>query len=393
MHPHRAPPVFAGLAPEFRLLCLAARGGGGDGLSRACAEISDWSAVWSGARRHRVAAILYTALCQEKPARLPAGIMEKLQRQVILEALRCQDLARELAFLAQRFDEAAIPVLVLKGIPLSLTLYGTVMGRGIGDIDLLVAAADLFRADALLRSEGYERKGADIIERGQSLYLRRIKEITYTHPTRGSVVELHQRLTENPFLLAWDHADLWRRREMVDVDAAAIAVLPRRHLPVYLAIHGAGHCWERLRWLIDLADVLRMPASVAQAVEDADTLGLGHPMREGLALCHHWLGLPVDAALRSDARDLAPFIRRFFMGKRWIATPRPGSMEWLRRHSLWGRLHRFSLRSGRRYRLWELSAMLIWPPDWDAIPLPNALFWLYPVLRPVGWLLRRIQRH
>ena len=28
----------------------------------------------------------------------------------------------------------------------------------------------------------------------------------------------------------------------------------------------------------------------------------------------------------------------------------------------------------------------------DTVRLPDALFWLYPLLRPVGWLVRRWQR-
>ena len=32
------------------------------------------------------------------------------------------------------------------------------------------------------------------------------------------------------------------------------------------------------------------------------------------------------------------------------------------------------------------------PADWNTVRLPDALFWLYPLLRPVGWLVRRWQR-
>jgi hypothetical protein len=35
---------------------------------------------------------------------------------------------------------------------------------------------------------------------------------------------------------------------------------------------------------------------------------------------------------------------------------------------------------------------LIWPPDWEVIRLPDSMFWLYPLLRPLGWILRRRHR-
>jgi hypothetical protein len=32
------------------------------------------------------------------------------------------------------------------------------------------------------------------------------------------------------------------------------------------------------------------------------------------------------------------------------------------------------------------------PADWEALRLPDRLFWLFPLMRPVGWVLRRRQR-
>ena len=381
--------VFSSLAPEFRLLCRAASCAGVEAMVEACAEVADWQAVWSGARRHRVASALYSALAPAAPGTVPVAIMERLQRHVIVDAVLCKHLARELAHLALSFEARGIRVLALKGIALSLTLYDTLGERGGGDIDLLVAPADLIHADALLRSEGYERQGARFLKRGTSPYLRRIKEITYRHPARRTVVELHQRLTENPHLLAWDHGDLWLRRDSVVVEGCHVATLPKSELPIYLAIHGASHCWERLRWLGDLADLLRAQADASHVLKEAEAMGLGRPVREAIGLCHHWLALPVEARLLPDPQDLTPFLRHVFAGRRWNISPRPGSLEWLRRASFWGRLYRLSLRRSPRYRLWEMTAILVWPPDWEVIRLPDALFWLYPLFRPVGWLLRR----
>ena len=32
------------------------------------------------------------------------------------------------------------------------------------------------------------------------------------------------------------------------------------------------------------------------------------------------------------------------------------------------------------------------PADWDTVRLPDGLFFLYPLVRPVGWLVRRWRR-
>jgi hypothetical protein len=46
------------------------------------------------------------------------------------------------------------------------------------------------------------------------------------------------------------------------------------------------------------------------------------------------------------------------------------------------------------FRYWrsQLARDLVSPADWDMLPLPERLFWLYPLLRPFGWLFRRPDR-
>jgi len=58
---------------------------------------------------------------------------------------------------------------------------------------------------------------------------------------------------------------------------------------------------------------------------------------------------------------------------------------------LWLRLYRLALKNGRRYRMIEIARVWISPADRSALRLPPALSVLYPVLRPVGWLVRRCQ--
>ena len=374
------------LASEFRFLCLAVRRDVcPEDLSRLALEGLDWSAVLVGARRHRVTQAVVAAL----KTLGGAPILAELRAKSLTDAVICNEQVGEIARLAQAFEGAAIPMMVLKGIPLSLSLYGDHCPRGAGDIDLLVSPDQLLQADILLRGRGYGRSSTMALERGQAICQSRIKDILYTHPQTGQIVELHQRLTENPYLLPTDFRSLWDERDCLTVGGAEIVMLPRRVLPLYLCVHGASHCWERLRWLVDLADVLRAPERLDRALADAQAEGLGSVMREAITLCNQWLGLSVAPRYLLSSKAMAPFIRRFFSGERWRQSAKPGSREWLRRYSFWGRLHALSLRSDWRYRRWELSALLIWPPDWETIALPDRFFWLYPFIRPVGWAIRR----
>ena len=385
--------MMESLAPEFWLFCEAMRAAPRpDEVRRLASEITSWGKVPASARRHRVIHRLLKALRSHAGGIVPAEILEKMRIQSLTDQAACHAQVIELQRISQAFSMAGIANLVLKGIPLSQELYGHPAARGIGDLDLLVDPAQLRQADMVLRDLGYVRQGAELLDRDQTICQKRIKDIAFRHEATGQMVELHQRLTENPYLLPCHFPSLWRSHEEVQLGGASIATLPRRDLVLYLCIHGASHCWQRLGWLVDLAELLRPLGMVGKALADAEAAGLGRPMREAVGLCHQWLGLPVASDHLPELGTLDPFISRFFSGNRWDPTVKPASLEWLRRYSFWARLHSWSLRRDFRYRAREVLGVLIWPPDWDTIPLPDALFWLYPFLRPVAWAMRRLRK-
>lgn len=162
-------------------------------------------------------------------------------------------------------------------------------------------------------------------------------------------------MSDNPVLIPCDFDRLWREREEVSVGGALIATLPRRHLPLYLCVHGAGHCWERLRWLIDLAAALQQPGATDAAFAAADAAGLGAPMLHALMLAHDWLAVPTDerhlAPLRADRRvaRLDRILAHFYTGLAWYQTPQRGSFVAFLRYSLWLRRYTYLLKVEWRY--------------------------------------------
>ena len=65
-------------------------------------------------------------------------------------------LAADLRVLVDALDAAGIDVVVLKGIPLTMRLFGSLEARSMIDNDLLVRRGDAERAVAVLGSRGYE---------------------------------------------------------------------------------------------------------------------------------------------------------------------------------------------------------------------------------------------
>jgi hypothetical protein len=386
-------------APEFGLFCLALRDPqrpqDAEALRRAIGTAPDWKAVIAGARRHRVAARILAGLLACGSAEIPDSVIAALRRQAANAARR--DLAQraELGRLARAFADARLPVLAFKGVVLAAELHGQAFARGARDIDLLVDPDRFGQAHAVLAALGYRSLQAAQSPRQTVAYRQAIKEVEYVHDGTGAMVELHDRLTDNPTLLPSDFATLWSARAQVCVGNAAIPTLARQRLALYLTVHGAGHCWERLLWLVDLAAALRDPGAIEQALALADAAGLGTAMRHALVLAHDWLGLAVAERELAQARA-SPGVRRLdrilashYAGAAWHQRPPPASWRGVARYSFWQRLYRVALRTDFHY--WTSEAKREWlsPGDWDVVRLPDRLFFLYPVIRPVGWLIRR----
>src|SRR5262249_3354771 len=152
---------------------------------------------------------------------------------------------------------------------------------------------------------------------------------------------------------------------------AAVATVGREQLAIYLMAHGAGHAWERLLWLTDFAAALRAPGAVETAIAAAEAAGLGAAMLHALMLAHDRLGRPVAEPHLARARASAKVARldrllaHLYAGAAWHAMPPRGSWARVARASVWQRLYRLSLKSGRRYVASQLAREWFTPADWD----------------------------
>jgi hypothetical protein len=390
------------VTPEFRLFCLAARRPQRPediaALGAAAAAPLNWAAVVDGARRHRLAPLVLGGLERCGSVDVPADVVDELRRQTLAAVQRSLAQIAELTRLSRLFAAAGIRVMTLKGVVLSAQLEGDGGQRGARDIDLLIDPRQSAEAEAALARAGYRNAEQGLSPRQHAIYRRWFKDLHFIHPASGIPIELHHRLTDDPAVIPCDFAALWQEREEVALGGAVFATLPRRHLALYLCAHGAGHGWERLRWLVDLAAALKEPGSVDAALQAADAAGLEAALLHAVMLAHDWLGLRVSEQHLARARALPHVVHldrilaHLYAGEAWHQMPRRGSLAALRRYSLWQRLYRLSLKSGWRYRGRQALREFLSPADWDTVRLPDSLFWAYPLVRPVGWLMRRARR-
>lgn len=283
------------LSPPFRLAaaCCAAV----PDVSRLAAlasEIDDWPLFLRIVGRHRIAGLACRALGGTAAPLLPAHVAAQLRglaRPLALDGLR---MAAETIRLIGVLEPRGIPVAVLKGAPLAMRLHGDPGIRHAGDIDLLVPPEALDGALHVLMAEGYAGVGNSSDPIHQELF----------HPQRRCSVELHWALAENRYQLGalpspsdWD--------EMRLAGGQRVKVLPGDFGLLYLFIHGARHCWFRLKWVADMAFLMaREPEErLAGFVAYATAAGAFRPVAQGMILAHQLTGVPLPPPIQAAWRD------------------------------------------------------------------------------------------
>ncbi len=389
-------PAGPALPPELRLVAACAAWPPNPASAarvRACLVPSlDWDRVLQLVRRHRVAGLVNRAL---SPAAMPdvdvpAEVRAALSGQATVMARRNLQLAAESVRIHRLMAAAGIDAAFLKGTALAKLAYDNIGLRHSKDIDLLVAPAALEAALAVLVAAGYRVSQPAGLHSAQMPWLKRFGlHVGLLHADSGIEVELHWRGAENPHLMpdpppptAWMAVSLG--------NGASLRTLPRNDLFLYLCIHGARHGWFRMKWLVDLAALTASmdEAELLRLVDQARDQGVMRPLSQGLLLASSLLAAPLPApvvgALSADP-VVGLLVRAAGAALRTLEEPYdlPFGLTWIR-------LGNYLLKTGWRFRLAQLVNDAMSQDDWEAIPLPTSLMFLYPILRLPLWAGRKV---
>src|SRR6266516_2650317 len=120
------------------------------------------------------------------------------------------------------------------------------------------------------------------------IYRRWRCQFGYYLDSHDLVLELHWSLTSNSLLMPLDLYMLCSRSQTIRVGSASFTTLSDEELFLYLCVHGSVHMWFRLKWLADIAALLRrLPADLVERVASrARSLQLHRPFHQALILAH-----------------------------------------------------------------------------------------------------------
>ena len=373
---------------EFELLCACAAS---KPPAESAARTANWSADvdWNELLRlaeHHGALPLLARNLLPYSSRFSPEAEQSLRSAFDANLRRNLWFASELVRIVEHFERRNLFVVPYKGPVLAESVYGDLALRSFGDLDLLVAPADLEGAKDALGDLGY-RPSEENNAATQRLERSFGYELAFDSSNGKHLVELQWALLPHFYGVSLRVEDLLARAGRATVGGRDVPSLAPEDLLLVLCLHAAKHLWMRLMWITDIAETMRSQTiDYAVVLSRARALGIVRILGVSVWLTGHLLGaqLPKAAEEIVGSDPQIEILGREFAER--LARAAYYDFESFAYFRLILRL-RERRRDQLRY-FWRL----IWTPgagDVAAIRLPEPLFPAYRMVRVLR-LLRKL---
>ncbi len=266
-----------------------------DRISSLLGRDFDWDLLMMVARRHGLIPLVYRTLSGAVSVNVPPEALGRLRS--LAESVRFQNLVciSEVLKAMQAFAATGVVATPYKGPALALYLYGDVGLRQFNDIDFLVRPSDAIKARHALIDLGFtsHRQYSARAEQVRVLYHC---YFTFTSEKR-TVVDLNWRQTPTYWRLPSIQSRAWDRMDRLSLGGFEVPWFVPEDLLFTLYLHGSKHQWASLKWLVDVAELLRLNPKLnwTEILDHASVSGSKRMLLVCLFLAHYLLDAPVPA--------------------------------------------------------------------------------------------------
>jgi len=370
----------------------------------------DWQYLIRTALTHGVMPLLYSSLDKSFPQAVPKSSMDQLRDHYRANVQHSFFMAAELCKLLNLFETHKIKAIPFKGPVLAASVYRDLSLRQFGDLDILVHKQNILSVGELLTSQGY-KSGAgesndvehddheDVAYLGPNYYV-------FIQHDRGIRIDLQWRITERYFSFSLDSERLWERLAPVSIAGKSVLTFAPMDLLLILCVHGSKHRWKNLKWICDVAELVRVHKEEidwGKVQQEASRLGIERMLGLGLFLANDFLGtaLPEEISKKVQADFRMQSVAYQIRERLFAQSDEPtGDFQrvifYLKAKDRWQDRLQFCL---RYLSQWLHTVMTPNSKDRAVLPLPAPFFFLYYFFRPLrlavnfGWLgLTRIYK-
>ena len=370
------------MRPELELVLCAARARSPQNDARIHALLNEnlnWSEVLASAHEHKLGPLL-----DERLRALDASWPHQDERQRLASLAR--DFAKsnmaytgEMLRLCSIFESARIPAIPFKGPVLAWLAYSNFALRSCVDLDFVLPQREIPQAKSLLEAHGYTPQFNDIEaqagQRGPAP-----GQYAFVSSGRRMFVELHTERTLRYFSCPLDLDEMNPRLIRFKIGGQTVPSFSVEDQLVMLSVHGAKHFWDRLGWIVDIAQLLSVrEVNWPLLFEIAEKMQSTRLLLLGLYLANRVVGAPLPQSVLEQARNDARI--RWLAGR--VIEQYVGNLDSSR--GVWPRAL-FRFRSSDRFwpGLRQLFRLTMSPTETDrqTVQLPGFLAPFYSIVRP-----------
>lgn len=346
----------------------------------------NWEEVVALAERHGLLSVVYTQLAawdgvSESAIRQLRTLVEQNARQTLW-------LTQLLGKILSAFCDLHIVALPYKGPVLAELLYGNVTLRQYSDLDILIRPADVARSRGVLAELGLTST-SHLTSQHEKAQLASGYEEVYDAARSKNVVEIQWRVLPRFYTIDFDMEAMFARARNVSMGDQELQTLSTEDLLLVLCAHAAKHCWAKLSWIRDIAELARSAeTNWDRVLADCGRLGIRRIVGISFLLANQLLGAYLPDAIREAAKQ-DPEIRTSSMRLAAMLAagvdPAVDSPEYFRLM--------VEVREKWTHKVLFVSRLATTPAvsEWSLVNLPGPMFPFYRVVR-IGRLALRLMR-
>lgn len=199
----------------------------------------NWNIVMALAARNRTVAFLHAALKKLGIAdRMPPPLVEHLRRDYMHNYQRNLAFEAEVKQLLASFEEAGLPLIVIRGVMMSERVFGNPALRSSNDIDILIRREDLPRVKEVVRPLGFVQDPRSLDD---AFYERHHLHLPYLKIERLVLLEIHWSYDHKYTPFNIDTGVTFAEARPVDYQGARALELGPEDLLVMLCLHAFKH--------------------------------------------------------------------------------------------------------------------------------------------------------
>ena len=341
----------------------------------------DWSKFMQIANQQGVLPICCQQVINHSDHRIQSDTIDSCNEIIRVNHQKNLRLAWKLVECVNLLADHGIEHVVLKGPIFAVQAYPNLSLRQFSDLDILIHPKDFSKVYDLLEASGYEPK--------QKLGRKQIKfqvwsDNQYSFYRQGDTFEIHWDVAPRENIDPWLSEQMWKEKCTVQVLDKRIETLSLENTILFICLHGAKHGWKQLKWIVDLAYYYPLiPENAWTALLDyAKRNGLSRQLSLGLLLASDLVGLTIPGNIHdlisSDphAQELASKVAAsLFRGTLQISL--------MNDYLFYG-----STRERWKDRFCYFIELIFVPknPDWNTLLLPEWLYFMYYLTRPIRLL-------